>query len=197
MSNNTEYYTIQVGYNNFTIDKRYTNLIPQGDGSYGYVASAYDNYTNKHVAIKKVKDTCSHILDGKRILRELKLLRHFNYHENIINILDIMTDPPNSSNFKDIYIVTNLFESDLERVINSKQYLTDHHYQFFLYQILRGIKYVHSASVLHRDLKPSNLLVNSNCDLALCDFGLSRGFNCESDEPLTEYVVTRWLVVYE
>ena len=83
-------------------------------------------------------------------------------------------------------------ESDLERIIHSKQPLTDQHYQYFLYQILRGLKYIHSANVLHRDLKPSNLIVNSNCDLALCDFGLARGFNIDGDEELTEYVVTRW-----
>jgi serine/threonine protein kinase len=39
---------------------------------------------------------------------------------------------------------------------------------------LRGLKYIHSANVLHRDLKPSNILVNSNCDLKICDFGLAR-----------------------
>lgn len=59
-------------------------------------------------------------------------------------------------------------------------------------QLLRGLKYIHSANVLHRDLKPPNLLVNSNCDLAICDFGLSRGISSETEGSLTEYVVTRW-----
>ena len=40
-----------------------------------------------------------------------------NKHENIICIYDIMTDPPNSPEFDDIYIVTNLMESDLGRYI--------------------------------------------------------------------------------
>ena len=65
------------------------------------------------------------------------------------------------------------------------------HFQYFLYQILRSLKYVHSANVLHRDLKPSNILVNANCDLAICDFGLARGFHVEGQDTLTEYVVTR------
>lgn len=69
---------------------------------------------------------------------------------------------------------------------------SDQHFQYFLYQIVRGLKFVHSADVLHRDLKPSNLLVNANCDLALCDFGLSRGVDGSVDTGLTEYVVTRW-----
>ena len=122
----------------------------------------------------------------------MKLLRHFNSHENIISIFDIMTVPPNTQLFNDIYIVTNLMESDLERIIRSRQVLTDQHFQYFLYQILRSLKYVHSANVLHRDLKPSNILVNANCDLAVCDFGLARGFHIEGQDTLTEYVVTRY-----
>ena len=59
-----------------------------------------------------------------------------------------------------------------------------------------GMKYIHSASVIHRDLKPGNLLVNSDCELKICDFGLSRGFDAIPDEltsgHLTEYVATRW-----
>ncbi len=61
-------------------------------------------------------------------------------------------------------------------------------------QILRGLKYLHSANVIHRDLKPSNILVNKNCDLKICDFGLARGFRSQDQEDpnLTDYVVTRW-----
>ena len=148
-------------------------------------------FTGEKVAIKKIKDAFSDSIDAKRILREMKLLRHFNSHENIISIFDIMTVPPDTQHFNDIYIVTNLMESDLERIIRSRQVLTDQHFQYFLYQILRSLKYVHSANVLHRDLKPSNILVNANCDLAVCDFGLARGFHIEGQDTLTEYVVTR------
>ena len=82
-------------------------------------------------------------------------------------------------------------ETDLHRIIYSRQALTIDHVQYFVYQILRGLKYIHSANVIHRDLKPSNLLVNANCDLKICDFGLARGMEIEQ-APLTEYVVTRW-----
>lgn len=86
-------------------------------------------------------------------------------------------------------------ETDLASIIKSNQPLTDDHVQFFLYQILRGLKYIHSAGILHRDLKPRNLLVNTNCDLKICDFGLAR-----ADIPLlqthsvvlTDYITTRW-----
>ncbi|CAN0144495.1 unnamed protein product, partial [Phaeothamnion confervicola] len=140
----------------------------------------------------QVTDVFRDIGDAKRVLRELKLLRHFTLHENIVSILDIMLHPQDTLDFRDLYIVTNLMESDLDRIIASSQALTDQHHQYFLYQMLRGLKYIHSANVLHRDMKPSNLLVNANCDLAICDFGLARGVDLEFEDELTEYVVTRW-----
>ena len=57
--------------------------------------------------------------------------------------------------FDDVYIVSELMDTDLHQIISSPQPLTDDHCQYFLYQILRALKYIHSAHVLHRDLKPS------------------------------------------
>lgn len=106
--------------------------------------------------------------------------------------MDILP-PPSIAEFEDVYIVSDLMETDLHRIIYSRQPLSDDHVQYFLYQILRALKYMHSANVLHRDLKPSNLLLNSNCDLKVCDFGLARGVEPGEDNmELTEYVVTRW-----
>ena len=82
-------------------------------------------------------------------------------------------------------------ETDLHKVIYSKQELTEEHIQYFIYQLLRGLLYMHSANVLHRDLKPSNLLLNKKCDLKICDLGLARGYTDEEEEK-TEYEVTRW-----
>ncbi len=184
----------------FEIDKRYSNLELIGRGAYGAVCSANDGVHKQKVAIKKIGNVFEDVTKAKRILREIKLLRHLNGHENVIQIFDLMTSP-NSQDFKDVYIVTTLFETDLNGIISSKQPLSKRHIQFFLYQILRGMKYIHSADILHRDLKPSNILVNSNCDLAICDFGLARGFGNWSDSNwslysmescMTEYVVTRY-----
>jgi len=93
-----------------------------------------------------------------------------------------------------VYIVNELMSTDLHQIIYSSQPLTDEHVQYFIYQILRGLKYIHSAHVLHRDLKPSNLLLNANCDLKICDFGLARLASPDGDHQgfLTEYVATRW-----
>ncbi|KAF0906796.1 hypothetical protein E2562_012581 [Oryza meyeriana var. granulata] len=102
--------------------------------------------------------------------------------------------PPSRRDFKDIYVVFELMESDLHQVIKANDDLTKEHYQFFLYQLLRALKYIHTANVYHRDLKPKNILANSNCKLKICDFGLARvAFN---DTPTTifwtDYVATRW-----
>ena len=99
------------------------------------------------------------------------------------------------TNYEDIYIITELMEADLHRLIYSKQKLTDDHFQYFMYQLLRGVLFLHSANIMHRDLKPSNILVNMNCDLKICDFGLARGFGGLSEDKdlkKTAYVVTRW-----
>merc|ERR1719316_1532809 len=107
----------------------------------------------------------------------------------------MMPPPGKAEDWKDIYLVTELLDTDLHYIIHSKQALSDDHIQYFVYQILRGLKAVHSAKVLHRDLKPGNLLVNKNCDLKICDFGLARAIDPteeKKDLGLTEYVVTRW-----
>ncbi|KAG5189101.1 mitogen-activated protein kinase, partial [Tribonema minus] len=177
----------------FAVDRKYVNLKVIGDGSYGVVYSAYDTKKKTRVAIKKVTDIFRDLEVAKRVLREMKLLRHFNLHENVVTVLDVTTEPrAAAATFRDVYLVTALMESTLHDVIASSQPLSDKHHQYFLYQLLRGLKYIHSANVVHRDLKPSNLLVNANCDLAICDFGLARGMDLAGGHPLTGYVVTRW-----
>ncbi|KAK4714546.1 hypothetical protein R3W88_020453 [Solanum pinnatisectum] len=163
-----------------------------GKGSYGVVCSAIDTHTGEKVAIKKIHDIFEHISDAARILREIKLLRLLR-HPDIVEIKHIML-PPSRRDFKDIYVVFELMESDLHQVIKANDDLTREHYQFFLYQLLRALKYIHTANVYHRDLKPKNILANANCKLKICDFGLARvAFN---DTPTTifwtDYVATRW-----
>jgi len=175
----------------FTVDKKYVPLKALGRGAYATVCSAQDKTNGeKKVAIKKIGKAFEDLIDAKRIVREVKLLRHFK-HENLIGLYDLVP-PLDSEPFEDIYIVLEYMDTDLHQIIYSKNELTDQHIQYFVYQILRGQKFIHSANVIHRDLKPSNLLLNGNCDLKICDFGLARGVKDEQDYDLTEYVVTRW-----
>ncbi|XAR68202.1 Mitogen-activated protein kinase [Bertholletia excelsa] len=171
---------------------RYRILEVIGKGSYGVVCAAIDTHTGEKVAIKKITDIFEHISDAIRILREVKLLRLLR-HPDIVEIKRIML-PPSSRDFKDIYVVFELMESDLHQVIKANDDLTHDHHRFFLYQMLRALKYMHTANVYHRDLKPKNILANANCKLKICDLGLARvAFN---DTPTTifwtDYVATRW-----
>ncbi|XWS10823.1 hypothetical protein CRYUN_Cryun38cG0031100 [Craigia yunnanensis] len=171
---------------------RYKILEVIGKGSYGVVCAALDTHTGEKVAIKKIQDVFEHISDATRILREVKLLRLLR-NPDIVEIKRIML-PPSKREFKDIFLVFELMESDLHQVIKANDDLTREHHQFFLYQMLRAMKYMHTADVYHRDLKPKNILANANCKLKVCDFGLARV--AFSDTPTTvfwtDYVATRW-----
>ena len=174
----------------FDVGPRYSNLAYIGEGAYGMVCSATDSFMQKKVAIKKIQPF-EHRTYCQRTLREIKILTRF-HHENIIPILDILR-PASYDDMKAVYIVQTLMETDLHKLLKNQR-LSNDHICYFLYQILRGLKYIHSANVLHRDLKPSNILLNTNCDLKICDFGLARIADPLHDHTgfLTEYVATRW-----
>jgi mitogen-activated protein kinase 1/3 len=165
-----------------------------GSGAYAVVCEAKDTRSGRRVAIKKNKGVFDHITDARRILREIKLLMHFD-HQDIIELVDVCAPLPREyDSFNDVYIVMPRMETTLAKVIKSKQKLSEQHFQYFVYQMVRGCKYMHSAGVIHRDLKPENILINGrDCDLKITDFGLARGVSKEEVlEKPTEYVVTRW-----
>ena len=163
-----------------------------GSGAYGIILSATDTESNQVVAIKKLK-SISDIIDLKRVAREILIMKYCQ-HENIIPLFDVIIhlNKNNSLNkIADVYLVMEKMDSDLQKIIASKQELSDEHYQFILYQILRALYFLHSANIIHRDFKPSNVLINEDCTVKLCDFGMSRGIK-EENILLTEYVVTRY-----
>ncbi|TNN01407.1 hypothetical protein fugu_010789 [Takifugu bimaculatus] len=163
---------------------------PIGYGAFGVVWSVTDPRDGKRVALKKMPNVFQNLVSCKRVFRELKMLCFFK-HENVLSALD-MLQPPHIDYFEEIYVVTELMQSDLHKIIVSPQPLSSDHAKVFLYQILRGLKYLHSAGILHRDIKPGNLLVNSNCVLKICDFGLARVEESDEARHMTQEVVTQY-----
>lgn len=106
--------------------------------------------------------------------------------------LDLVHDTP----YDGLYCFQELADYDLARVIYSSTQFSEFHIRNFFYQILCGLKYIHSADVIHRDLKPGNILVTTQGVLKICDFGLARGINpkyyLSRMCPITNYVATRW-----
>ncbi|XP_017756794.1 PREDICTED: serine/threonine-protein kinase NLK2 [Eufriesea mexicana] len=149
-----------------------------------------DPRDGRRVALKKLPNVFQSLVSSKRVFRELKMLCFFK-HENVLSALDIL-QPPHLDFFQEIYVITELLQSDLHKIIVSPQHLSPDHIKVFLYQILRGLKYLHSARILHRDIKPGNLLVNSNCVLKICDFGLARVEEPDQNKHMTQEVVTQY-----
>nr|CAB3263635.1 p38 kinase [Phallusia mammillata] len=183
----------KVKFNHYELNKtdwevpsKYVDLIPIGCGAYGSVCSVMNHELCIRMAVKKLARPFQSVVHAKRTYRELRLLKHM-HHENVIGLLDVFTPASSLADFTDMYLVTHLMGADLNQIIKSQK-LTDEHVQFLIYQVLRGLKYIHSAGIIHRDLKPSNIAVNEDCELKILDFGLAR----LTDDQMTGYVATRW-----
>jgi len=187
-----------LGGEHFVLYDHYIPIKVLGTGAYAIVIEARDTRHSPHrvVAIKKNKNVFVSLSDAKRILREMTVLMSVR-HDDVIALLDVITPTANEiSTFQDVYLVMPRMETTLKRIIRSDQKLTDRHLLFFTYQILRGLRYLHSAALVHRDLKPENILVNGrNCNVKISDFGLVTDVShsgSENHPHLTEYVMTRW-----
>uniref|UniRef100_A0A8C8ZYD5 mitogen-activated protein kinase n=1 Tax=Prolemur simus TaxID=1328070 RepID=A0A8C8ZYD5_PROSS len=158
----------------------YRDLQPVGSGAYGAVCSAVDSRTGAKVAIKKLYRPFQSELFAKRAYRELRLLKHMR-HENVSRPgLQLGDSRPS-------YLVMPFMGTDLGKLMKHEK-LSEDRIQFLVYQMLKGLKYIHAAGIIHRDLKPGNLAVNEDCELKILDFGLAR----QADSEMTGYVVTRW-----
>ena len=141
------------------------------------------------MALKKIFDAFQHSTDAQRTYREIMFLQEFS-HDNIIKLLDVIP----SQNDQDIYLIFEHMDIDLYHLVK-QDILKKHQQQFIIYQIAKALKYLHSAELLHRDIKPSNILIDVECRVKLCDFGLVRSLDRNEEEDaivMTEYVATRW-----
>lgn len=172
--------------------KRFSILKKIGQGAYGVVFKSQDRKTKEIIALKKLYDAFRNDTDSQRTFREVMLLQELNGHENIIRLLNVIK----AQNNMDLYLIFEYMESDLYNVIRAN-ILQDIHKKFVIYQILKALKFIHSADIIHRDLKPSNVFINSDCTVKLGDFGLARTIlssksNIGFDNIVTDYVATRW-----
>uniref|UniRef100_A0A8D0FE47 mitogen-activated protein kinase n=1 Tax=Strix occidentalis caurina TaxID=311401 RepID=A0A8D0FE47_STROC len=143
-----KFYRQELNKTVWEVPERYQNLSPVGSGAYGSVCSAFDTKTGLRVAVKKLSRPFQSIIHAKRTYRELRLLKHMK-HENVIGLLDVFTPAKSLEEFNDVYLVTHLMGADLNNIVKCQK-LTDDHVQFLIYQILRGLKYIHSADIIHR-----------------------------------------------
>uniref|UniRef100_A0A8C6Q8G1 mitogen-activated protein kinase n=1 Tax=Nothobranchius furzeri TaxID=105023 RepID=A0A8C6Q8G1_NOTFU len=180
------YHRLEIQKTTWDVPERYTTLRAIGSGAYGTVCSALDQRTKEKVAIKKLYRPFQSLIHAKRAYRELRLLRHIQ-HENVICLLDVFTPDATLEKFQTFYMVMPFVYQDLSHIMKKKR-LTDQIIKYLFYQLLKGLKYIHSAGIIHRDLKPGNLAVSENCDLKILDFGLAR----QTESEMTGYVVTRW-----
>lgn len=142
------------------------------------------------MALKKNFDAFQNATDAQRTFREIIFLQELSGHENIIRLQNVIR----AENDRDIYLVFDFMDTDLHAVIRAN-ILEDIHKQYIIYQVLKCLKFMHSANLLHRDLKPSNLLLNSECHVKVADFGLARSLDTKEPDQtpiLTDYVATRW-----
>ena len=175
----------------FKVDRVYKDLKYLGKGGYGIVCSAVNSDVNEKVAIKRVSTSTRY---AKFALREIRMMRHLGTHENIITLKDLYLREAED----ELYIVMELLDSDLHRIIQSKQALSERQKCSFTHQMLKGLKFLHDHRIIHRDLKPGNLLVGGDGKLRISDFGLARvrptGKGPSPDdfieEPMTQNVVT-------
>ncbi|KAJ7994382.1 hypothetical protein DPEC_G00265280 [Dallia pectoralis] len=180
----------------FDLGGHFTDPQPLGSGANGLVLSAVDKRSGSRVAVKKLlmRDAVS----VKHALREVKITRRL-HHENVVHVQEILGPygcqlPCDPAQLSALYIVQECMETDLARLLEQGP-LPGGHATLLFYQLLRGLKYIHSANVLHRDLKPANIFLNTDqLLLKIGDFGLARIVDPRYSHKgyLSEGLVTKW-----
>jgi mitogen-activated protein kinase 1/3 len=165
--------SVDKSFEKMTNNNRYEIKKQVGRGSYGSVMHAIDKKTGKDVAIKVMTNVFDDLIDGKRILREIALLKKLS-HPNIVNLIDVFIPSDNMNDFDEVCVVLEYAASDLKKVMNKNIFFSDSDIAKITYDMLLGLRYVHSAGVWHRDLKPANVLLFENGQAKICDFGLAR-----------------------
>ena len=167
-------------------ESKYIRTSKLGEGTYGVVYRAKDQKGQEIYALKKIRLQAEEEGIPSTAIREISLLKELN-HVNIVKLYEVLHSP------KKLTLVFEYVEQDLKKVMDSANgkgldmALT----KSYLYQLLRGVDYIHKSKVLHRDLKPQNLLINKDNVMKIGDFGLARGYGIPV-KNYTHEVVTLW-----
>jgi mitogen-activated protein kinase 1/3 len=150
------------------------------------VCEAYDSSRQALVAVKQVRRLFENLSSCKRTLREIAILTALN-HDCVMKVHDIFVPRDEVESFSELYIVMELCDSDLRKLMALDVELTTGHIKWLMYNLMRGLAYLHASGVCHRDLKPANCLVNEHCSVKITDFNLSciiGSADGEDGEPL-------------
>ncbi|CAJ0602932.1 unnamed protein product [Cylicocyclus nassatus] len=190
---NTVNFALPEGYSTSRSDIEFL-----GSGAYGNVIKTTVECRDgavRAVAVKKFRDPFGDQLQARMIYREIKLLKIMR-HDGVIRAIDLYTPNTVEHEFKDVYVVTEFAGESILKILHDQKvtgttHITPEHVPFIIYQLLRVLKYIHSANIIHRDLKPGNLALTPDSDLTVLDFGMARSLE-RTETSLTQYVMTRW-----
>ncbi|KAL5256703.1 hypothetical protein ACHWQZ_G011833 [Mnemiopsis leidyi] len=151
--------------------KRYRIERTLGEGTYGKVKLAYDNYTREKVAIKIIrKENVKTKKDMERVRREIDILSVLR-HPHIIKVIDVVETRTNI-----IIVMEYAVNGELFDYINERRYLDESESRKYFRQIVSAVDYCHKNLIVHRDLKLENLLLDKDMNIKIIDFGLSNQY---------------------
>lgn len=170
----------------FLSDKGFKIVEPIGEGAYGCVVKAFYEPRNNFYAIKKTRIREDQLNYSLKIVREIALLTYMR-HPNIVELKQIEVEIDLKHGYTNVFLIFDLYSSDLWKIVKSGIHLELIQIKLIMFQLLQGLKYIHSKNVLHRDLKTGNILINKeNFFIKICDFGLARTVEYEMIDANTE-----------
>lgn len=161
-------------HNRFLVDlKNYEHIKELASGSYGSVHSVKDKKTNKLYAAKVLVDGYDDKDSQTLINREICILMRLN-HPSIIKFYGYSLIDFDGNNNATIIMQLATNGSFFDYIVNRKEESDNTTLQKILIGIARGMQYLHEEQIIHRDLKPDNILLDSEFNPLITDFGLAK-----------------------